>query len=410
MTNGNQRLDLNEALERLAQKLVPKDESERVPVSAARGRVLAQAIDAPVSLPPFPSSAMDGYALQADARLQAGASYRVVGTSAAGHPFAGRIAAGECVRIFTGAVVPADTDTVIIQEDVEPLEAASIRISDAPEPGANVRAVGHDVSRGENMLAAGEVLSAFHIGWLAACGIAQVDVRPLLNVGLIATGDELIAPGGALGPGQIYDSNRTLLHELLRRQPVAVRDFGLLPDAYAATESGIAEAARQVDVLLCTGGASVGERDFVTDVLSALGQLEFWRLNLKPGKPVAVGKIDTCWFFGLPGNPVSCALTALLIALPALRRLAGATSSEPMRLNAQLRGTISHRAGREEYQRGHLQADAAGNNRVEPTGDQSSNRLASLAQANCLIRIPKEAGNLVDGTPVEVLPLQQFAV
>ncbi len=425
MTHGIQRLDLSEALALLNELLPPLAEQEIRPLAQARYAVNASNIVAPVSLPPFRSSAMDGYAARA-ADLSLGNRLPVVGVSAAGHPFVGSIPNGSCIRILTGAVVPDITDSVIIQEDVSrhgkhatlPNLPEAIQIDDPPTPGANVRAVGHDVDQGSPLVLAGQQLNAFELAWLAACGVPEVAVLRPLRVGILATGDELQPPGTTLAPGQIFDSNRLLVTELLQQLPIEIIDLGLIKDDAEAIQQTIAEAAPTLDAIISTGGVSVGDADFVTEVVQRLGELDFWRLNLKPGKPMAVGRIyssdnqssNTTWFFGLPGNPVSCAVTCLLVAVPALKRLAGQTNTPSTTIAAQLTQDIKHRAGRQEYLRGELVSErratqTQAGNWVTPTGDQSSNRLGSFQQANCLISIPKDAGNLGAGTWVEVMPL-----
>lgn len=425
MTHGIQRLDLSEALALLEELLPPLRDQEIRPLAQARHAVNASDILAPVSLPPFRSSAMDGYAARST-DLKVGYRLPVVGVSAAGHPFVGSVPKGSCIRILTGAVVPDLTDSVIIQEDISrlgnhtslPNLPEAIQIDEAPTAGANVRAIGHDVEQGSPLVSAGQQLNAFELAWLAACGVPEVTVLRPLRVGILATGDELQPPGATLAPGQIFDSNRLLVTELLQKLPIEIVDLGLIKDDAEAIRQTIADAAHKLDAIISTGGVSVGDADFITAVVQSLGELDFWRLNLKPGKPMAVGRIystdkesdKTTWFFGLPGNPVSCAVTCLLVAMPALRWLAGQTNTPTTTIAAQLTQDISHRAGRQEYLRGELVCDrratqTQAGNWVSPTGDQSSNRLGSFQQANCLISIPKDAGNLVAGTWVEVMPL-----
>jgi len=366
-------------------------------------RVAAQDVIATTSLPPFPSSAMDGFAVSSEhLRGKPAFEIKVTGESFAGHPFPDKADPESCVRIFTGAAMPAGLDAVLLQEDCEILDAR-IRTGVRARPGDNVRNVGHDVVKGEVIIQRGQMLTPFAIGWLAACGHTHVNVVARPKVAIFSTGDELREPGSPLGPGQIYDANRYLMSALLASLPVEILDLGVLPDDEAATEQALAAAALQADVLLTSGGVSVGEADFVTGVLQKIGELEIWRLNIKPGKPLAYGRIGDCLFFGLPGNPVSTIVTFLLIARPALMRLCGATQLNAPQQGAILSESIRHKPGREEYQRG-VVASAEDGATVRVTGDQSSNRLASFSNANCLIRIPKESGNLTSGTKVTVLP------
>lgn len=366
-------------------------------------RIAAADVLAQVSLPPFPSSAMDGFAV-CSTHLLGKPPYEVevAGESFAGHPYLGKASPKSCIRIFTGAAMPDGLDAVVIQEDCEILDGR-IRIPVEVAAGDNVRAVGHDVRNGEVIIRRGQVLTPFAVGWLAACGQTEINVVARPTVAIFSTGDELREPGTTLGAGQIYDSNRHLLGALLAPLPVQVLDLGALPDDMNATRQGLAAAALRADVLLTSGGVSVGEADFVTDVLRELGQLDIWRLNIKPGKPLAYGRLGNCLFFGLPGNPVSTIVTFLMVARPALMQLCGASEWETTTHSATLSESIRHKPGREEYQRGIVKNDETGAT-VKATGDQSSNRLASFSNANCLIRIPKMVGDLAAGSDVAILP------
>lgn len=354
-----------------------------------------------MSLPPFASSAMDGYAYRSEG-VQDGDVLMLAGESLAGHPFQGTVGDGECIRITTGAAVPDSADTVVIQENCE-RTADGIRVMRATERGRNIRAVGHDVRAGETIGRGGRRLTPFDIGWLAACGITTVEVCARPRVAVFSTGDELVLPGGTLGEGQIFDSNRFALAALLKRMPVDIVDLGILIDDRAAIEAALRSAADQADLLLTSGGVSVGDADYVRDVVEALGSIDLWKLNLRPGKPLAFGHVGGTPFLGLPGNPVSTIVTFLLVAQPLLLKLCGATPELPEVRTARLRETVHHSPGREEYQRGILRT-REGITEVGITGDQSSNRLATFSEADCLIRVPKDSGNLEAGESVEILP------
>ncbi len=374
----------------------------------ACGRVLASALNAPLDLPPFPSSAMDGYALLArDLDGEPPYQLRCVGSSLAGHPYAGDLQAGECLRITTGAMLPEVADTVVAQEDCE-VEDAMVSVTLKPDAAAHVRPRGNDVEAGAPLLDASRTLTAFDIAWLAASGVEQVPVFPKPRIAVFATGDELAEPGRSLQPGQIYESNRRVLLELLDALPATVSDLGILKDEPAAIEQALRNAARDHDLLLTSGGVSVGTADYLKEVVSALGSLSLWRLNLKPGKPLAFGHVGACPFLGLPGNPVSTIVTFLLVARPAILTLAGARVTPPLRFRARLVTALKHTPGREEYQRGALREGSEGPE-VAVTGDQSSNRLATFSNADCLIRVPKDVGSLEVGAEVEVLPFRGLA-
>jgi molybdopterin molybdotransferase len=370
-------------------------------------RIAARDVIARVSLPPFPRTAMDGFAVRSE-HLDGNPPYsiNVIGESLAGHPFTGNVDTPGCVRIFTGAAMPSGFDAVVIQEDCESydrLHDNSVSINVVANAGDNVRDVGHDIVSGEVIIRRGQTLTPFAIGWLAACGHTDIEVIVKPKVAIFSTGDELREPGTKLGPGQIYDANRYLMSAMLAGLPVEVFDLGTLPDDEETTQKALSAAALEADVLLTSGGVSVGDADYVTRVLQEIGELEIWRLNIKPGKPLAYGRLEDCLFFGLPGNPVSTIVTFLLIARPALMRLCGANDWETSRQPAVLEDPIRHKPGREEYQRGVVTNGEHGTT-VRVTGDQSSNRLASFSDANCLIRIPKESGDLAAATEVTVLP------
>ncbi len=397
-------IDLNEAVDRIVAGIAPIGRTEVVDLSSANGRVAAQDVDASVSLPPFPSSAMDGYALRsADVAANPPYELEIIGQSLAGHPFPSSPADGEAIRIFTGAAMPPGTDTVVVQEDCA-ATGDRVRIDKAVNPGDNVRDEGHDVRQGDPIVKSGQQLNPFSIGWLAASGHGSIKVRARPRVAVFSTGDELRDPGSALEPGQIYESNRPMLRALLEPMPVEVVDLGRIADDPDKTLQAMQAASVQAEAMITTGGVSVGEADFVADAVASLGSLEIWRMNIKPGKPFAFGRVGGCLFFGLPGNPVSAAITYLMVARPALARLCGAESSSAPIALARLSDPISHKPGREEFQRGRMWVSES-ETKVSVTGDQSSNRLATFNQANCLIRIPKETGALKPGDEVEVLPL-----
>jgi molybdopterin molybdotransferase len=396
-------MELAEALTALRDLVEPMTRSERIRLTTSGGRIIAAPVVAPVSLPPFPASAMDGYALRhTDWRSDPATAFKVVGQSLAGHPFLEPVAAGEAVRVFTGAVVPPGADLVLLQERAQEIDG---RVTFEPHEADEtyVRPVGHDIEAGVTMAERGERVTGFTIGSLAAAGIEQVDVVEQPRVGVFSSGDELVDAGTALGPGQIYDSNRVAVLELLRDLPCDVVDLGRLPDESAAVRTSLASAARQVDMMITSGGVSVGDADFITATIEDLGTLSFWRLNLKPGKPLAFGKIDDCYVFGLPGNPVSTIVTLLLLAKPTILHLCGAESRKPLRIDARLAKAIKHAPGRAEYQRGAL-TEGASELVVTPTGDQSSNRLTTFYGANCLIEIPGPSGDLEPGETVTAIP------
>ena len=395
-------LNVDDALRKLGDLTSPVLDTEVIPLTESKGRVVASAVDAPMDLPPFDASAMDGYALHANDLNQAG-ELAVVGESRAGHVCQDPVAPGTAIRIFTGAPIPRGTSAVVIQEDVE-RHGDQIRFRASLEIGENIRSRGHDIAKTQLLAKGGDRLDAYKISWLAACGVTNVTAVRRIRVALFSTGDELIDPGTPLGPGQIYDANRTALRELVSERPVEVLDLGALPDNPQAINRALETAVETADVVVTSGGVSVGDADYVKDVVAQAGSLDFWKIALKPGKPLAVGRVGKALFFGLPGNPVSTIITYLLFVAPTIDRLCGMPDSTPYRLPAILQETIEHHQGRREYVRG-IFGTNGDRVTVSPTGDQSSNRLATFANANCLIVVPEQTDDIKAGSIVDIVLL-----
>tara|TARA_B100000809_G_scaffold249002_1_gene279714 strand:+ start:1771 stop:2991 length:1221 start_codon:yes stop_codon:yes gene_type:complete len=395
-------LNVDDALRKLGDLTSPVLDTEVIPLTESKGRVVASAVDAPMDLPPFDASAMDGYALHANDLNQDG-ELAVVGESRAGHVCQDPVAPGTAIRIFTGAPIPRGTSAVVIQEDVE-RHGDQIRFRASLEIGENIRSRGHDIAKTQLLAKSGDRLDAYKISWLAACGVTNVTAVRRIRVALFSTGDELIDPGTPLGPGQIYDANRTALRELVSERPVEVLDLGALPDNPQAINRALETAVETADVVVTSGGVSVGDADYVKDVVAQAGSLDFWKIALKPGKPLAVGRVGKALFFGLPGNPVSTIITYLLFVAPTIDRLCGMPDSKPYRLPAILQGTIEHHQGRREYVRG-IFGTNGDRVTVSPTGDQSSNRLATFANANCLIVVSEQTDDIKAGSIVNIVLL-----
>jgi molybdopterin molybdotransferase len=398
-------LSVAEALERILQHGQPVPDAETVPLAEALDRVLSQPLQARLDVPPAPVSAMDGYALRLDDLDTSEGMLRLVGVSAAGHPWTGPpLQAGECIRILTGAVVPESADTIAIQENVR-VEGEQVRVlENVRQRGANIRARGEDTCAGQPLLEAGHRLSPIDIGLLAAQGIARVAVHRLVRVAFFTTGDELVALDQPLGPGQIHDSNRHALRALLSRYPVQFTDLGLVPDDPEAVRATLRTAAQEADLLLTTGGVSVGDADHVMPILREEGQVNFWKIAMKPGRPLAFGRVGHCLFLGLPGNPVSVLATFSLFVRPALLQLAGLPHSPPGTLRARLCEDLPKAPGRQDYQRGILQQRSDGEWEVRSAGGQGSHQLRSMSLANAYIVLPAASADATAGTWVEVLP------
>ena len=395
-------LNVDDALRKLGDLTTPVLDTEVIPLIGSNGRVVASTIDAPMDLPPFDTSAMDGYAVH-ESDLNQERELAVIGESRAGHVYQNAAAPGTAIRIFTGAPIPRGTSAVVIQEDVE-RNGDQIRFRASLEIGENIRRRGHDIAKTQLLAKAGDRLDAYKISWLAACGVTNLTAVRRIRVALFSTGDELIDPGTPLGPGQIYDANRTALRELLSERPVEVLDLGALPDDPHAINRALETAAKAADVVVTSGGVSVGDADYVKDIVAQAGSLDFWKIALKPGKPLAVGRVGKALFFGLPGNPVSTIITYLLFVAPTIDRLCGMSDNTPYRLPAILQETIEHHQGRREYIRGVFRTN---DDRVtvSPTGDQSSNRLATFANANCLIVVPEQTDDIKAGSVVDIVLL-----
>jgi len=397
-------LTLDDALAHILAAIPPLTDRENIPLRQALGRVLAADIHAPFDLPPFANSAMDGYALRhADVAGQPDAALAVVGTAFAGQPYPGKVDAGQCVRIFTGAVLPEGADSVLMQEDAR-RENDQIRLARIPALAANVRPAGDEIRAGGRLLALGRRLNAADLGLLASAGLAEVTVTRQLRVAFFSTGDELRPLGETLGPGQIHDSNRYTLHALLADPAIAAIDLGAVRDDPAALRQILLDASRQADAIITTGGVSVGDADFVTPALAELGRVEFWKVAIKPGKPFAFGKIGPAWLFGLPGNPVAVMVTFQQLVRPALLQLTGATARRPLRLKATSRSALKKSPGRMEFQRGVFGPDGNGGLIVEGVAGQGSHQLLGLCRANCFIVLPTDTAGVKPGDAVDIEP------
>lgn len=389
---------------------LPQTQMEMVPIEKALGKILAQPVISQLAIPPFDNSAMDGYALrfsdltsQEPRLLQQSQTIYAGDTPTALHQ-------GSCARIMTGAPMPTGADTVVMQEHTQKqVQDGELYIAFPADvkQGSNVRKLGSDVAQGEEVLATGVRLQSFHISQLAVLGVAMVEVYRPLKVAIFSTGDELVQPGRPLQPGQIYDSNRIGIASILCNLGVELIDLGIQPDAPEVLRETISKAASYVDVIVSSGGVSVGEADHTKEILEELGQIEFWKLAIKPGKPFAYGKIGDCDFIGLPGNPVSAFVTFYQLALPALLKCMGANTPLPTQLKAKLAaGQLRKKPGRLDFQRGIFSTNSSGELEVISSGNQGSAIFTSLVHANCFIVLEQERGSVDAGEWVTIEPFQ----
>lgn len=398
-------MPLQEAIDTIVASLEPIQGEESLAVGDAMGRVATRDIVAELAVPPFRASAMDGYACRHSDLAMPAARLQIAGRSLAGHPGPDELSNGSCQYITTGARVPDSADTVVQQEDVTVHDDAAITIDECPRRGENVRAIGSDTPAGTRLVETGQLLRGADLAVCAAHGIDSLRVRRRLRLGILSTGDELVEPNGARGRGQIHDANRILLRALLDQPAVHITDLGIVADEPDALAQRVATAS-DLDVIVSTGGVSVGEADFVRDVLGAGGTVNLWKIAMKPGRPLAFGHLANgqAWF-GLPGNPVSAAVTAMKVLAPALAKLAGHTYVQARPLRARLTTTVQKRPGRIEFQRGVLTTDEALQQSVASVGAQDSHRLQSLQRANCLIELPAESRGASEGDFVTVIPI-----
>ena len=380
--------------------------TERVFVRSTLGRVLAEDVISPLNVPGHDNSAMDGYAVRfADLAAEGDTVLRLAGTTFAGRAFAGRVEAGQCVRIMTGGVIPEGADTVVIQEVVR---AGNDRVvvPAKQRQGQHIRRAGEDLRAGTPAIRAGKMVRPAELGLIASLGAAEISVRRRLRVAFFSTGDELCSVGTPLKEGEVYDSNRYTLYGMLARLGCEVIDLGVVRDEPAALETAFHQAAAQADVILTSGGVSVGEADFIRGMMAKLGEVAFWKIAMRPGRPMAFGRIGGAWLFGLPGNPVAVMVTFYELVREALLKMMGVSPIEPLpQFRVPCVTPLKKRPGRSEFQRGILFRED-GEWKVRATGAQGSGVLRSMSEANCIIVVEHERGNVEAGELVGVQPFE----
>lgn len=396
-------ISLDEALNTMLGRISPIKESETLPLPQAAGRISAEPVISSMDVPPFDNSAMDGYAVRMG-DLIPGALLPIAGKVFAGATFTGSWPKGSCIRIMTGAPVPEGCDAVVMQEQTEP-HGEAIKITADVTAGQNIRRRGEDLRRGNVVLAAGMRLGAAELPLLASLGIASIKVLRKLRVAIFSTGDELQSPGQPLAAGQIYDTNRFAVHLMLNKLGCEAIDLGIIRDDPEALRAAFIDADADADVVISSGGVSVGEADYTKTMLEALGEVAFWKLAIKPGKPFAFGRLQNSWFCGLPGNPVSAMLTFYQLVQPLLAKLAGQNGPAlPPRQRVRCADKLKKSPGRLDFQRGILLRNAQGDLEVRSTGHQGSHIFSSWYQANCFIVLERDRGSVQPGEWVEVEP------
>jgi molybdopterin molybdotransferase len=386
--------------------VVPIDESAAVPVRDALGRVLAEDVVSPIDVPAHDNSAMDGYAVRTDdLGVHLPVTLTEIGVAYAGKAFAGDVGRGQCVRVMTGAVMPRNTDTVVVQE-MAGVAGNRVTIPPGQEPGQNRRRAGEDLPKGKPALRAGRLLRAADLGLIASLGIGEIRVRRRLRVAFFSTGDELVSVGTPLAPGQVYDSNRYTIWGMLTRLGCEVIDLGVVHDDPAQLEAAFRDAAARADAVVTSGGVSVGEADFTKQMMAKLGEVVFWKIAMRPGRPMAFGRLEadgrSAYLFGLPGNPVAVMVTFYHFVRGALLHMSGCSDCELPLLRVKTQAAMRKKPGRTEFQRGVLERKD-GEWSVRLTGAQGSGILRSMSEANCFVVLGHEQGGVKAGDYVDVM-------
>jgi molybdopterin molybdotransferase len=403
---GGALLGVDAALALIEARVAPVVAEERVPLASAAGRILARDLVAQIDVPAYANSAVDGFAIaHADLSPDRETSLPVAGRAAAGHPLGRAVRPGEAIRIFTGAPMPNGTDTVMMQEDCVVAEGR-VGIKPGIRKGANRRHAGEDVAQGSVALPAGRRLKPADLGLAAALGNDRIPVFRPLRAALLSTGDEVCEPGTTLSAGMIYDANRVMLAALLRGLGCAVSDLGICPDRAASLADMLATAAAGHDLIVTSGGVSTGEEDHVRTAIEQLGRLDFWRLAIKPGRPVALGQVNGVPLIGLPGNPVAAALTFAILARPLILRLAGAAMTPPPTFPVQAGFAYKKREGRREYVRATLDREAGAMVARKHPKD-GAGILSSIVQSDGFVILDESLSELAVGGMVEFLPFSE---
>ncbi len=401
----NDSISVNQAKKKIIEEVTPIVGVEKLTLRSCLNRFLAEDIYSPINVPSHINSAMDGYAIAGDdLPSDAPQDYKVVGTAYAGKPTTSTIKVGEVIRIMTGGVMPAGTDTVIMQEQVELIDDTTIRIEPQHKVGQNVRQAGEDIEKNCLVLSKGKQLSAADLGILASLGIGELRVYRRPRIAFFSTGDELRSIGETLAEGEIYDSNRYTLFSMLKNLDVEILDMGVIRDTREDIRTAFINASEMADFVITSGGVSVGEADYIKPTLKELGDTHFWKIAMKPGRPLTFGKINNARFFGLPGNPVAVMVTFLQFLQPAIYYLSSGKTKQTITLQAKCASKLYKRSGRTEFQRGIFEQTTDGTLSVKRTGKQGSGILTSMSIANCFILLNEDCDGVEEGQMVEIQP------
>ena len=396
-------ISVEKALSKILLAIKGSQIHEKVSLKNSLGRISSENVISKINIPTFKNSAMDGYAINTKS-LSSKNDFclKEVGVSYAGRPYLNKLNNGETIKVMTGAVIPKNADAVIMKEMTKQLNGL-IKFPEKIKSGQNVRYIGEDIKKLSTVIPKGKELNFIDLGIMSSIGIQNIKVIKKPVIAFFSTGDELTQVGKKLKEGEIYDSNRYLLHGLLSELPVEIKDMGVVKDNKKKLKEKFMNASKKSNFIITTGGVSVGEADYVRDILNEIGRIDFWKISIKPGRPLAFGKIKNSYFFGLPGNPVSTVITFQLFVLPAIEKMLNKNKRNYLFINAITKSTIIKKKGRMEYQRAKL-IKSKNKYFVETTGLQGSNILTSLAAANCYIRLAANTSKVNKGDYVEVLP------
>lgn len=399
-------LSIEDARTKILEEIKPITGIEKLALRSCLNRFLAEDISSPINVPSHINSAMDGYALSGgDLPTDSAKQYKIIDTSYAGTAASETCQYGQVIRIMTGGLIPAGTDTVIMQEQVKRIDETTVSIKPAKhQVGQNVRQAGEDIRKGVNVLTKGHQINTADLGVLASLGIGELRVYRRPRIAFFSTGDELRSIGEPLAAGEIYDSNRYTLYAMLKQMDVEILDMGVVRDTPEDMRTAFKEASGMADIVVTSGGVSVGEADYIKPTLKEMGSIHFWKIRMKPGRPLTFGKLGTSRFFGLPGNPVAVMVTFMQFVQPAIYYLACGKPNKIIKLKATSQSKLYKRPGRYEFQRGIFEQAEDGQLVVKRTGKQGSGILTSMSLANCFILLPEESAGIEEGDLVEIQP------